>query len=189
MANLMLECVPPAELANRGQVIEITNKISDFSRLSEIIVEDLGEASAAEIPSKWRQAPVDIKLRFGWEETHPGIPALEGGVTAQVALVCQRCLNPFELELDVGLKLLLPRTSESPTEHEGFEVWEFDENDVRPADIVEEALIMALPFSALHESSDDCTAISVDEKPDDSRKTRPFEDLQSLMAQANEIDD
>ena len=189
MANLMLECVPPTELANRGQVIEITNKISDFRRLCEIIVEDLGEVSAAEIPSKWRQAPVDIKLRFGWNEAYPGIPALEGQVTTRVTLVCQRCLNPFELELEVGLNLLLPQAGAAPDEHEGFEVWEFDENDVRPADIVEEALIMALPFSALHESSDDCTAISVDDPSDESRKTRPFEDLQSLMTQANEIND
>jgi len=189
MANLMLECVPPTELANRGQVIEITNKISNFSRLCEIIVEDLGEVSAAKIPSKWRQAPVDIKLRFGWNDAHPGIPALEGQVSTRVALVCQRCLNPFELELDVGLNLLLPPTGAAPDEHEGLEVWEFDENDVRPADIVEEALIMALPLSALHESSDNCAAISVDDPSDESRKTRPFEDLQSLMTQANEIDD
>ncbi len=186
MANLMLECGSPKKLANRGQVIEITNKINDFSRLSDIIAADLGEHAEADSASKWRQVPVDIKLCFGWIRSQPGIPVLEGQVSTQVALLCQRCLKPLELELNVELKLLLPRSGVSPAEHEGFEVWELDDDEVRPADIVEEALIMALPFSALHDSSDDCTAMSVEIQTDEHKKTRPFEDLQSLMANSHE---
>lgn len=186
MAKLMLELVSPKKLANRGQIIEITNKINDFSRLSDIIATDLGEYSKTDTPSKWRQVPVDIKLRFGWIRSQPGIPVLEGQISTQVELLCQRCLKPLELELHVELKLLLPRSGVSPAEHEGFEVWELDGDEVRPADIVEEALIMALPFSALHDSSDDCTAMSVEIKTDENRKTRPFEDLQSLMANSHE---
>ena len=186
MANLMLECGSPKKLANRGQVIEITNKINDFSRLSDIIAADLGEHAEADSASKWRQVPVDIKLCFGWIRSQPGIPVLEGQVSTQVALLCQRCLKPLELELNVELKLLLPRSGVSPAEHEGFEVWELDDDEVRPADMVEEALIMALPFSALHDSSDDCTAMSVEIQTDEHKKTRPFEDLQSLMANSHE---
>jgi len=182
----MLECGSPKKLANRGQVIEITNKINDFSRLSDIIAADLGEHAEADSASKWRQVPVDIKLCFGWIRSQPGIPVLEGQVSTQVALLCQRCLKPLELELNVELKLLLPRSGVSPAEHEGFEVWELDDDEVRPADIVEEALIMALPFSALHDSSDDCTAMSVEIQTDEQKKTRPFEDLQSLMANSHE---
>ena len=189
MAKLMLERVSPKKLANRGQAIEITNKIDDFSRLSDVIATDLGEYSGADTPSEWRQVPVDIKLCFGWIRSQPGIPVLEGQISTQVALLCQRCLKPLELELNVELKLLLPRSGVSPAEHEGFEVWELDGDEVRPADIVEEALIMALPFSALHDSSDDCTAMSVEIQTDERKKTRPFEGLQSLMAQANENND
>lgn len=186
MAKLMLERGSPKKLANRGQAIEITNKIGDFSRLSDIIAADLGEHSDADTASKWRQVPVDIKLRFGWIQSQPGIPVLEGKISTHVALLCQRCLKPLELELNVELKLLLPRSGESAAELEGFEVWELDDDDVRPADIVEEALIMGLPFSALHDSSDHCTAIGVEIKMDENRKTRPFEDLQSLMANSHE---
>ena len=69
-----------------------------------------------------------------------------------------------------------------PADCDGYEIWEFDENKVSPADIVEEALIMAMPLSALHESSDDCIAFSDDVHVDDSKTVRPFEDLRSLMA-------
>lgn len=186
MANLMLECEPPEELASRGQVIETTNKISDFSRLSEIIAADLSGLPDAKVARQWRQVPVDITLRFGWIEARPGIPALQASISTRVPAVCQRCLDPLELALDVELKLLLPQTGVSQDEYEGFEIWEFDEHEVRPVDIVEEALIMALPFSALHKSSDNCTRLSEVNPRGESRKIRPFEDLQSLMVKADE---
>ncbi len=181
----MLEREPPEVLANRRQVIESTNKISDFSRLSEIIMADLRNLPDEKMPQQWRQVPVDITLRFGWIEARPGIPAVEGAVATRVPAVCQRCLGPVELPLDVVLRLLLPQAGMSSAEYEDFEVWECDEHDVRPADIVEEALIMALPFSALHRP-DDCSAMPEPGQVGEIRKIRPFEDLKSLMAQADE---
>jgi DUF177 domain-containing protein len=186
MANLMLQREPPEEFAARGQVIETTSKISDFGRLSEIIAADLRALPDARMPQQWRQVPVHITLRFGWVEARPGIPALEGQLSTTVAAVCQRCLDPLELALDVELKLLLPQTGISPAEYEGFEIWEFDQHEVRPADIVEEALIMALPFSALHKTSDDCVRLPAASLSGECRKVRPFEDLQSLMVKADE---
>jgi len=186
MANPMLQCEPPEELASRGQVIETISKISDFSRLSEIIAADLGGLPDAKIPQRWQQVPVHITLRFGWVEARPGIPALEGRLSTTVTAVCQRCLDPLDLALDVELKLFLPQTGVSLAEYDGFEIWEFEQNEVRPADIVEEALIMALPFSALHKKSDDCVRLPAAGLSGESRKIRPFEDLQSLMVKADE---
>lgn len=186
MANLMLRREPPEELAGRGQVIETIEKIVDFKRLSEIIAKDLSVLSEAKKPQRWRQVPVAITLRFGWIEARPGIPALEGSVSTTVAAVCQRCLGPLELALDLQLKLLLPQTGVKSDEYEEYETWEFDEQNVTPADIVEEALIMALPFSALHKTSSQCVPINEQNVVDEDRKTRPFEDLHTLMAQAEE---
>ena len=185
MANLMLEREPPEVLASRGQVIENTRSVGDFGRLSEIITADLRELPDEKMPQQWRQVPVDITLRFGWLKARPGVPVVEGAVSTRGPAVCQRCLGPVELPLDVLLKLLLPQSGMSSAGYEDFEVWEYDEHDVRPADIVEEALIMALPFSALHRP-DDCSAMPEPDQVDDSRTIRPFEDLKSLMARADE---
>jgi len=182
MANLMLEPVPPADLANIGQVIETKGKVEDFKRLVEIVAADISVLPEARVPQRWRRAPVDITLRFGWIEARPGIPALEGHVAATVVAICQRCLGPLALVLDTNMKLLLPQSGSAPAEYDGYEIWEFDENTVRPADIVEEALIMAMPLSALHESSNDCKALPDNDSADDSKTVRPFEDLRSLLA-------
>ncbi len=186
MTNPLLQRRSPRELANRGQVIEITGKLDDFSRLVEIIEADLSLLKACDRPQKWRQAPVDIRLRYGWVEDLPGMPLLEGRLSTSVPAVCQRCLEPFEMAVATELKLLLPESRESTAAQDGYEVWEFDEREVRSADIVEEALIMAMPLSALHESSDECGVLAADHRSDDGDTIRPFAELKSLMAQTDD---
>ena len=110
MTNLMRERRPPKELAERGQTIEIKEEVADFKRLLEIVDADLGAFWEAKVSQRWRQAPVDIKLRFGFDDARPGIPALDGHISTRVPAVCQRCLELFELELASELKLLLPPT-------------------------------------------------------------------------------
>lgn len=186
MTNPLLEHVLLKKRADIGQVIEIQGDILDFSRLVDVVEADLSALPEAKIPQQWRQAPVDIKLRFGWTEARPGIPVLDGHVATSVMAVCQRCLDPFELILKSELKLLLPQPGTSLVEFDGYEIWEYDEQDVRPADIVEEALIMAMPFSASHESSDDCSMLTDNGQPDDSKTVLPFADLKSLMTETEE---
>ena len=101
-----------------------------------------------------------------------------------MAAICQRCLEPFELKLASDLKSFLSQTDSLPVESEGYEVWEYDENDVRPADIVEEALIMAMPLSALHESIEHCRALVEESLTGDNDSITPFADLASRMAKA-----
>lgn len=184
MANLMLARCPPIDLANRGQVIETKGKVSDFSRLVEIVEADLSEINEGDRPENWRQSPVDIRLRFGWADGGSGNPTLVGQLSTTVAAICQRCLEPFELAVESDLKLLLSQTDSLPVEREGYEVWEYDENDVRLADIVEEALIMAMPLSALHESAEHCRALVEGRVTGDNDLVTPFADLASRMAKA-----
>lgn len=186
MANPLLEYVAPKKRADIGQVIEINGSIEDFSHLTEVIEADLSALPDAKMPQQWRQAPVHIKLRFGWTEAHSGVPVLEGCVSASVMALCQRCLDPFELALSVELKLLLPQPGVTPAECDGYEIWESDEQDVRLADIIEEALIMAMPFSALHELSDDCSMLTEEGPADDRDTVQPFANLRSQMARAKE---
>ena len=63
----------------------------------------------------------------------------------------------------------------------GFEVWELAEDAVRPLDIVEEALIMALPLSPLHKSRDLCGPLADNVVQEKTGTVRPFADLKSQM--------
>ena len=181
MASPMLKSATPKDLADRSYTIERPGKIDDFGRLVEVIEKDLEDQGKQDLPQTWRQAPVDIKLRFGFTDVWPGIPSLEGELSTTVAAVCQRCLEPFDMALSTKIRLLFPKREGSVSGNEEYEVWELDEETVTPADIVEEALIMAMPFSTLHATSKDCSMWPEESEEDTPDTVRPFADLKSLL--------
>lgn len=185
MANPLLDHAPPGYLADRGQVIETEEQIQNLMRLVEIVEADLSAVPAQLLQAQWRNAPVGIKLEFSWVEGHEKIPALTGRITARIAAVCQRCLEPCEVHVETDLNMVLldelQQASALASGFSGFEVWELEEESIRPLDIVEEALIMALPLSPLHSSRDQCGSLAggvIQETPD---AVRPFADLKSQM--------
>lgn len=182
MGNPLTDRVLPAELAQRGQVIETKDNLSIFTRLSGIVHEGLAALSAADRPADWRRRPVAIRLRFDWADARREYPAATGSVSATVPAVCQRCLEPFELALQADVRLLLSRDEGTTADDGNYEVWEIDQDTIRPLDIVEELLIMAMPMSASHDEEQEC-GLQTDEQIEDT--VRPFADLRAQMQDNN----
>ena len=182
MGNPLQDRRTPQDFAVSGQVIEISEKIGNFERLAEIIEADLGALEPDRLPRDWRESPVDGQLSFGFTGAQGGVPALEGQVVATIHAVCQRCLEPFRLPLAVKLRLLFG--AEQSAGDGGYEVWELKEDKLCPADVVEEALIMAMPFSAMHDFDTQCVkAVAVEDRAE--KMVRPFADLKSQMGKEN----
>ena len=184
MTNPLIDRALPRVLADIGQAIETKEKISSFPDLSRIVAADLAVLGAARLPKEWRQLPVGIRLSFGWTDARRQYAALRGDISARVPAVCQRCLEPMEVPLAISLALRLTRAGAAATPQEGFEDWELEEDTVQPLDIVQEALIMAMPLAALHPDSDDCAALAEQPRTGDTDMLRPFSDLQSRMGKA-----
>jgi uncharacterized metal-binding protein YceD (DUF177 family) len=183
MRNLLRDRRKPKELAANSQVIEITEKICDFKRLEQIVGGDLDVLEPAKIPTGWRKAVVSGELRFGFADAQKALPAVEGEVVARLQVVCQRCLEPMPLRLCATVRLLF---AEQPDEGlEGFEVWEMDEERLRPLDLVEELLIMELPFSAVHVDDAACKVVGTPDNAASGEVIRPFAGLRTQMEKEN----
>ena len=181
MASPLRQKVPLRELAERGQSFDIKEKVAEYPRLVEIVHADLADAESAEQGANWHENPVEIALEFGWADERPGVPALEGRATTRIPATCQRCLEPFELDLDTTFRLLLAEPESAVSEAPGYELWEVD-SEAEAGDLVEEALIMALPFAAMHGDDVECEGreeVAADVEED---TVRPFADLRSMMA-------
>lgn len=168
--------------ATDEQVIEFDDKISSFQGLSEIIAADLGALDDEKVPTGWRESPVGGELRFSFADATGALPVVTGRLQASVDAVCQRCMEPFRLQLDVEPRLALLPVIEQGAEQESldYEVWELEEDLLRPMDLVEELLVMAMPFSAMHSNMKECTAFSsADEGAQET--TRPFAALRAQM--------
>jgi uncharacterized metal-binding protein YceD (DUF177 family) len=183
MANPMLDHESPEELADRGQIFEIKGKVQEFGRLVEIIEADLAGVPEDEWPANWRDAPVEIKLAFSWADDRKKVPLANGTVRTRIAALCQRCLETFELPLETEVSVVLLRSQED--KFGDLDVWAVEEETIRPIDILEESLVMALPFAAMHEPIDLCGPLIAKASEESVDVARPFADLRSQMKKLN----
>ena len=182
MGNPLRDRRTPLELAASGQVIEFSEKISDFERLAAIVEGDLESLDPDKLPSGWRDSLVSGRLSFSFADAQNRLPMLEGRVTAMLDSVCQRCLEPFEMPLAVDLRLLLGDDESASMSDDDLEIWELDEDTFRPLDLVEEALIMAMPLSAMHGTAEACGGYEPAGEQVE-RTTRPFAALRTQLDQ------
>ncbi len=171
-----------AEWAVAREGVEFKVKIGEFVQLAAIVEADLAVLGPAEIPAGWRDAAVTGTLQFGYVDGNEAVPGVECRAFVELDAVCQRCLLPFRLTVEVESRLVLLEMDRAIDGYEEFEVWELEESSVRPRDIVEELLIMAMPYSAMHTESAACRALS---SPGDGgeKMTRPFAALRERMAE------
>jgi uncharacterized metal-binding protein YceD (DUF177 family) len=184
MANPLIERILPKEAAALGQLIEYKGKVGDFDRLVEIVEADIAAISTRLEPQNWRAEPVDIRLEFGWADGLQDVPAISGRAAAVLPAVCQRCLTSFDLALEASVNMLLLAAGQA-AEVETHEVWELEDEAIQALDVVEEALVMAMPLAPTHEAGETCKALTVESEDSGSETVRPFADLRSQMEKTN----
>jgi len=181
MSRLLLDSVFPSKLADRRQVIDCKVQIKNFPRLIEIGQSDLAVLSAAKRPAKWQQTPVAVRLSFDFGTLGKSVPLLIGEVSTTLDGVCQRCLEVCSLPLKTTLRYLLMPLDADAIEYEDYEIWELAEETMRPIELVEEALIMAMPFSVLHRSVEECGPLVQEISSVAGKMARPFADLRAQL--------
>ena len=164
-----------AEWAAAGQVIDISQKLSGFEQLGAVVEADLAALG---------DSTINARLEFGFIDARNSVPMVQCKVSATVDAVCQRCLEAFRLPLEVEAKLLLLGLDETVEGYDEFEVWELTESTLQPLDIVEELLVMSMPFSAMHRESAACKALVAPVADSEEMKT-PFAALREQMTQEN----
>ena len=180
MGNPLRDRRPLAELAAKGQVIEIADKVGNFAGLAKIVEADLAALDADKIPQDWRDAALTGRLEFGFADAQQRIATIEGEVSVTIDAVCQRCLEALRLPLTAELRLMPVSGTDLADDNGEFDVWELDDDTVCPADIVEEALIMAMPLSAMHGAAEECGRH--EQVADEAEQTtRPFADLKAQL--------
>lgn len=181
MANPLRDRRTAGEWAAARQVVEIKEKLNSLEGLASIVESDLAALNPDKIPDSWRDSVVKGTMAFGFADAERRIPAAHCKVALTVDAVCQRCLEVFRLPIEAESKLLL-LSSEEPAgeDFDDYEVWELEERTLRPQDIVEELLVMAMPLAAMHTDSASCGALpgAADDK---EKTTRPFATLRAEM--------
>ena len=109
-------------------------------------------------------------------------------MSAEIATVCQRCLEGFRLAVDTPVNAVFVRPGGEATADgaSDAETWELDDDMLSLAELVEESLVMALPLAPVHASADDCGPLVGSIPVNEPDVVRPFADLKSQMEKAND---
>ena len=113
-----------------------------------------------------------------------GFRVAELEMSGSAQLVCQRCLEPMQVQIEghVQVALIVSQTEADrvPTE---FETVHVPENHIRVRDLVEEELLLTLPISPLHAEECGDASERPEAQPDAPAPDtqRPFEQLGELL--------
>lgn len=146
--------------------------ISRFARFCELLADSAGE--------------LQVSLQFRLDENHRRI--IDGRIAADVAVICQRCLEPAMIHLEENFKLGIVETEEHITRLPAdIDPWMVTETKLVIADFLEEQLILAMPIVSYHAEA--CRAAIPEEAGGNSvrepgkntvREDNPFAILQRL---------
>lgn len=121
------------------EVLEDGALPGDFPRLAEALASLGGEA-------EW---PARYRLQFGRDSE--GRAVITGRVALALRLVCQRCLGDVRIPLDLYLALGLVRTeSQAQDLPDHLDPVVVAAAGIRPLDLVEDELLLAIPQFPLH---------------------------------------
>lgn len=141
MSSRLPEQVAPCALADSGRQLQGQVRIASLQRLQDV----LHDAAGA----------LEVRMRFGLSEQ--GVRYVAGSIAGTLTLCCQRCLEgvafPVEIDFRVGL---VRGPDEAERLPEGFEPLILAEDRVRPADLVEDELLLAIPDMPVHGQAETC---------------------------------
>ncbi len=157
------------EFASAGATQQGALPLSEFPRLRDLLATDAGEVA------------YEVK---GLRDER-GRPSLRLSVKATVQLRCQRCLEPMRVDVDEDELLVLAATQAEidadPTDAEAPDrVLGGKAMPLR--DLVEDQLILALPYAPRHER---CAAGAEKEEAQQQDKVLPFAALKAMMRGRN----
>lgn len=155
-----------------AQTAEIsgTMPIAGFERFRQQLTSERGE--------------VTFTLNFGIDAEYRRV--ISGAVSANVDVLCQRCLEPVAIDLADTFALALVESEEQAARLPAqLDPWMAPaDTRLMLADILEEQLMLCMPIVSYHDV--DCTPASIADAPDESSRTEqgskpnPFAVLRDL---------
>ena len=163
----------PWRAAERGRRLEGTIALAELPRVVDMLIHP--------------QGGVRFDFEFFRDDKHRA--CVRGRVVATIELCCQRCMEPMAFQVDAALLLALVKGFDEaerlPDEYDPLIV---EDDRVRPLDLVEDELILALPQVPMHAPHEACAEGTMQQaltvapvaEPEGDEADNPFQVLARL---------
>ena len=156
-------------IADKGDEVQGKWPISELPQLKELLVNDEGD--------------IEVSMNFGRKAK---LRYVTGTISGALAVICQRCMQPMDLELNTEFKLAMVQTEEQADKlPEEFEPLLVDEDKMSVPQMLEDELLLAIPLVAMHDT--DCSDYILEQKKWQAEnesvqeKKNPFSVLKDLI--------
>ena len=159
--------IDPYKVAKKATKLQLQISPDSLPRLAEI-AEEVGNVS--------------VELEFFWDEQKR--LRARGPVSTQIRIICERCLEPMPLSLDVAVEAAIVWSEEQATELSSeLEPWMGLNELIDIHSLLEEELLLALPIMPAHEKENCKGRSSYTTLPNEElgERRKPFAGLASLI--------
>jgi uncharacterized protein len=160
MASGSTDRVDCARLAEDAAVLERVYPLSELPRLQDLLADARGS----------------VRARFAFSKLEAGQAGATVAVQAAPRLLCQRCLQGFELPLVSDSEIEFAMSDADAPVESPREIYLMDDGSVSLRDLAEEELLLALPVIAACSTPEVCGRA-----PSPEERQRPFAVLQDLL--------
>ena len=125
---------------------------------------------------------IQVDLQFAVDEQR--IRTITGSASGHVFMTCQRCLEPVEVAVEADFNLGVAASEEAAKQlPRSYDPLIVEGEEIELLSVVEEELILSLPFDAYHEDCSINTSFGEAEAvAEDNEKPNPFSVLAQLKA-------
>jgi uncharacterized protein len=160
MASAPSDRVDCARLAADATVLERVYPLNELARLKDLLADARGS----------------VKARFAFSRLEAGRVGASVAVQATPRLVCQRCLQDFDLPVTGESEIEFAMSEAEAPAESPREIYLMDEGSVSLRELAEEELLLALPAIASCGTPETCGRA-----PTPDVRQRPFAVLQDLL--------
>lgn len=164
------QSVDPRKLASQGAKLHAMEVVSSFPRLAGLLANQQGELT--------------IDLAFRRDESN--LVCIDGHVSGVLQVPCQRCLEAMPLTVDSHFHAAIVKNDEQAARlPRAYEPVMVDEEGLELHPMVEDELILCVPYANYHEIEECAVKIPVpdeeqDEPAPDVKRNNPFTVLAGL---------
>jgi uncharacterized protein len=160
MASGLSDRVDCARLAADAAVIERVYPLSELSRVQDMLADTRGS----------------VKARFAFSKLEAGRVGATVAVQATPRLICQRCLQAFELPISGDSEIEFAVSESAAPAESPREIFLMNDGTVSLQELAAEELLLALPAIASCSTPETCG-----QAPAPEERQRPFAVLQDLL--------
>ena len=135
MSPSVNDFVDPWKAAGSSRLFSFDLKLDQFSRLQEILLDKSGSVTA--------------ELEFSFNDAR--LPMAVGRLKGELSVQCQRCLEAMKIPVDQPVSVTFVRSGNTDQDlFEQYDLYEVEDEVVRPVDIIEDELLLLIPQLPMH---------------------------------------